>query len=121
MKRPLSDTHFVDRRWGPRLRIDRWVTLICEEGARTAVLLKNASLTGGYVTRQAHVREGQRVVVEVDFPCQAARELPPIPAVVVRLDDTGIGIEWEELGSDAVLAVLTLLAQEPWPPPAPRG
>jgi hypothetical protein len=105
--RLLRGARLVDRRWGERLRVDVAVTLLCNDVLIAARLL-DLSLSGGYVATPARPKTGQYVALEIDFPWQAARELPPIAAVVVRQDDSGIGLEWADLAADPVLAALTL-------------
>ena len=61
----------------------------------------NASLSGAYVATGAPVKRDQRVDLQLGSPLEMS-----LSGFIVRADEWGVGLEWEEFASDAVQALL---------------
>jgi hypothetical protein len=100
----------MEHRWGRRLSTSIPVRLRClqarDSGCRCLGCIENVSATGALLRTELGICPSPAIVVEALTPALglAERELP---ACVVRSDYGEIAIEWMDLASTAVSAVLT--------------
>jgi hypothetical protein len=100
----------MEHRWGWRLSTSIPVRLRClqalDSGCRCLGYIENVSATGALIRTELGICPSAAIVIEALTPAlgHAERELP---ACVVRADCGEIGVEWVDLASAAVSAVLT--------------
>lgn len=100
----------MEHRWGHRLSTKIPVRLRCvqarDSGCRCLGCLENVSVSGALIRTELGIRPAANVVVETLAPALGllGRELP---ASVVRASSGEISVEWIELASTGVSAVLT--------------
>ena len=100
----------MEHRWGRRLSTSIPVRLRClqarDSGCRCLGCVENVSTTGALIRTELGICPSAAIVIEALTPAPgpAERELP---AAVVRVDQGEIGVEWMDLASTAVSALLT--------------
>ena len=100
----------MEHRWGHRLSSSIPVRLRCQQaldsGCRCLGCMENVSGSGALIRTELGICPAPAIVVEPLIPALgvAGRELP---ACVVRAGPGEMAVEWLELGSTAVSALLT--------------
>ena len=100
----------MEHRWGHRLSASIPVRLRCRQaldsGCRCLGCIENVSGSGALIRTELGICPAPAIVVEPLIPALgvAGRELP---ACVVRAGPGEMAVEWLELGSTAVSALLT--------------
>jgi len=100
----------MQHRWGHRLTTNIPVRLRCMQlrdgGCRCLGCLENVSTTGALVKTELGIRPAANVVVETLVPALSlqGRELP---ASIVRASSGEMEVEWLELASTDVYALMT--------------
>jgi hypothetical protein len=80
---------FMEHRWGTRMAMNVPAVLQCADGSTLAACVKDASLSGAYLDTDARLPVLSRVSVALN-----ARTAEALDASVVRVDNSGIAIEW---------------------------
>jgi hypothetical protein len=101
----------MEHRWGQRIAARQ--PLMVKSGRDVVVMgiLMNASLSGAYVATSAPVKRDQRVDLQLGSALETR-----VSGFIVRADEWGVGLEWEEFASDAVQALLLTIAHRTWAP-----
>jgi hypothetical protein len=98
----------MEHRWGHRLSTNIPVRLSCvqsrDSGCRCLGCLENVSASGALIRTEFGIRPAPNVIVETLARGLQGRELP---ASVVRTSSGAISVEWLELASTGVSAVMT--------------
>jgi hypothetical protein len=89
-----AGTTRVEHRWGQRVVLDQPVRLEARPGWTALGVLREASLSGGYVKTTVQLSTGARLHLELDWIYWSRAERCRIPAYVVRMDEHGIAVEW---------------------------
>jgi hypothetical protein len=100
----------MEHRWGRRLSTSIPVRLRClqarDSGCRCLGCIENVSTTGALIRTELGICPSAAIVIEALTPALGPAE-HELPACVVRVDYGEIGVEWIDLASGAVSAVLT--------------
>jgi hypothetical protein len=89
----------MEHRCGQRIAARQSLRL---QGARGGLgILLSASLSGGYVATSAAVKPDQRITLQLRSPIWLN-----LSGFIVRTDESGFALEWEEFASDPVRALL---------------
>lgn len=91
----------MEHRWGRRIETRLSLALQSAHNVRALGILLNASLSGAYVATKAAVKRDQRVTLQLRSPIWLN-----LSGFVVRIDEAGVGLEWEVFASDSVRALL---------------
>ena len=100
----------MEYRWGHRLATNIPVRLRClqtpDSGCRCLGRLENVSASGALIRTEFGIHPAANVVIEALAPTlgMAGRELP---ATIVRAGPGELAVEWTELASSGVSAVMT--------------
>jgi hypothetical protein len=100
----------MEHRWGQRLSTNIPVRLRCiqsrDSGCRCLGCLESVSAIGALIRTELGIRPAPNVVVETLAPALGlqGRELP---AAIVRASSGEIAVEWLEIASTGVSAVMT--------------
>jgi len=100
----------MEHRWGHRLSSNMPVRLRCmqsrESGCRCLGCLENVSASGALIRTELGIRPAANVFVETLVPALGlqGRELP---ASIVRASSGAIAVEWLEVASTDVSALMT--------------
>ncbi|HWL61295.1 MAG TPA: hypothetical protein VNQ32_00710 [Steroidobacteraceae bacterium] len=103
-------TQYMEHRWGTRVELDAPAELATAEGVCTGGRVRNASLSGAFVQTTAKVTLLSRIALR---PLVTGGSW--LDACVVRVEPTGLALEWLEPGLHPVSALLAL--GRPNPPP----
>jgi hypothetical protein len=99
----------MEHRWGHRLSINIPVRLRClqalDSGCRCLGCMENVSASGGLIRTELGICPAPAIVVETLTPALGLKERE-LPACIVRAVDGEIAVEWTDLASTAVNAVL---------------
>jgi len=100
----------MEHRWGRRLLTKIPVRLRClqarDSGCRCLGCMENVSASGTLIRTELGICPSPAVVIETLAPALGLKERE-LPACVVRVDHGQIAVEWTDLASTAVSAVLT--------------
>jgi hypothetical protein len=100
----------MEHRWGHRLSTNIPVRLRClqalDSGCRCRGCLENVSTTGALIRTELGICPSAALVVETLAPALGMQERA-LPAGVIRAGDGELAVEWTELASAAVSAVMT--------------
>ncbi len=99
----------MEHRWGVRMACDIAVRVDARPQALAAGLLRDASLSGGYIETSARLLPWTLVFVELEWPGFRQDEPHRIHAYVVRGEPAGLAVEWCEFAPDPIRAVLALV------------
>jgi hypothetical protein len=91
----------MEHRWGWRITARQSLGFQSARNLEALGILLNASLSGAYVATGAVVRRNQRVMLLLRSPMRLN-----LSGFVVRIDESGYGLEWEVFASDPVRALL---------------
>jgi hypothetical protein len=103
--RPAGRKNIMECRWGSRVYLDLPVQLAL---GRESVegRLRNASISGALITTAAELPLFTTLDVRVAVRLDGELSAVDLPALVVRTADASIGVEWRDMGSRQVLALL---------------
>ena len=96
-------TQYMEHRWGTRVELDAPAELSTTEGVCTDGRVRNASLSGAFVETSARVPLLSRIALR---PLIAGGSW--LDACVVRVEATGLALEWLEPGLHPVSALLAM-------------
>jgi hypothetical protein len=100
------DRGMMEHRWGQRIAARQSLRLQGTRSPGALGILLSASLSGAYVATSAAVKPDQRVTLQLRSPIWLN-----LSGFVVRTDESGFGLEWEESASDPVRALLLSMAR----------
>jgi hypothetical protein len=109
LDRPAFQRSNMEHRWGARYATRSPVWLQGADGAHAFGTLLNVSLSGAYVLTSATYHRAQCLSLHVELGLRLKDRIAPCAAFVARLADRGIGLEWDEFGSESVLAMLAAI------------
>ncbi|MEO8313829.1 MAG: PilZ domain-containing protein [Pseudomonadota bacterium] len=98
-----ADIEHMEHRWGTRVELDIPAEIRTGDGLSVSAFVRNASLSGAFVETQTILPMLSCISVRV--MSQAGEWLD---ACVVRIEETGMALEWLDPGSDIVPALLEL-------------
>ena len=101
-------SHPMEHRWGTRVTLDVPADLRTPDGMSIPAWVHNASLSGAFVETGVGFPVLSRLSVRALVGGGAW-----LDAVVVRVANDGLGIEWLEPGLHSVAALLSLRRDEP--------
>lgn len=104
-------TQYMEHRWGTRVELDAPAELATGEGVSSDGRVRNASLSGAFVETTAKVTLLSRIALR---PLVTGGTW--LDACVVRVESTGLALEWLEPGLHPVSALLAV--GRPGTPPA---
>ena len=100
----------MQHRWGHRLSTNIPVRLRCmqsrDSGCRCLGCLENVSASGALIRTEIGIRPAANVFVETLVPALGLRSRG-LPASIVRASSGEIEVEWSELASTGVSALMT--------------
>jgi len=100
----------MEHRWGHRLSTNIPVRLRClqarDNGCRCLGCIENVSASGAFIRTELGICPSVGIVVEALAP-QLGMQERELPACVIRVGYGELAVEWTELASSAVSAVLT--------------
>jgi hypothetical protein len=100
-----TQRHYMEHRWGERLPLDLPVRLEMAGALLGEGRLRNASISGAYVATDG----GSQVLANVELVVHTAHAPAGrlvLPACVVRRDDGGLGLEWQDMACESVVKLL---------------
>jgi hypothetical protein len=109
LDRPAFQHSSMEHRWGARYATGSPVWLLGSNGTHAFGTLLNVSLSGAYVLTSAHYHKAQRLNLQVELGLRLKNRIAPCAAFVARLADRGMGLEWDEIASESVLAMLAAI------------
>jgi hypothetical protein len=101
----------MEHRWGTRIDLDAPAELWTTEGIADDAWIRNASLSGAFVETTARVPLLSRIAIRA-----AARPGEWLDSCVVRVEASGLALEWLDPGLHQVSALLALRGE-----PQPRA
>jgi hypothetical protein len=99
----------MEHRLGTRHAIDlevylrTWGSTVLATGR-----LKDLSVSGAFVSTQLPCRPLLQIAVQIVPPGQSRRSSVPVQGQIVRVDEDGIGLEWDELQPQLLTQLLRL-------------
>ncbi len=96
----------MEHRWGVRHSIELPVRLDARPNRLTFGRLLNASSSGAYIETDAAPPLFSRVCVELEWGVFHRTESRRLAAYVVRHEEGGIGLEWQEFAPAAILELI---------------
>ena len=97
---------FMEHRWGRRVALDMPVHITLPGGDSAVGVLRDASISGGFIETPLHLAVGAPLGVVLLVGAGAARRAVDLPACVTRKARDGLAIEWRDMASPPVLALL---------------
>jgi hypothetical protein len=95
----------MEHRWGQRMPRGLAVHLT-SAGASGAGVLRDASISGGFIETAVKLPPLAHVGVVVLVGMGAARRAVELPACVTRSTVEGLGVEWRDMACEPLLALL---------------
>jgi len=99
----------MEHRWGRRIVVDVPIQMAAVGNSLKSALLANLSVTGALIKADFRFRAPPRVRIVFVSSVQPQQEALSLAAYVARHNRHGIGVEWCELASPAVTALLRAL------------
>lgn len=93
-------------RFGRRAALELPVTLSAEGQQPARGIIRNASISGAFIETALELPVHTNVAVTLAMPGPAPETTRILNACVVRLDASGLGIEWRDMASVDVLVLL---------------
>jgi hypothetical protein len=111
MQTQFTDRHtqprlYMEHRWGQRVKLNVPVHLATPSGAGSPARLRDASISGGFLETGLELPVGAKVSVVLLVGSGTARRAVEVPACVTRKAAGGVGIEWRDMASPPILALL---------------
>ena len=97
---------FMEHRWGQRVALDMPVHITLPTGDSAVGVLRDASISGGYIETPLRLPVCTRLGVVLLVGTGAARRAVDLPACVTRNARDGLAIEWRDMACAPVLALL---------------
>jgi hypothetical protein len=95
----------MEHRWGERVPLSLPVRLELAGELLAHGRLRNASISGAFVTTDSKFPVLASLEVVLCMPAAPAGRVA-LPACVVRRADGGLGLEWRDMGCEAVVRML---------------
>lgn len=105
-----ASTQYMEHRWGTRIELDAPAEVWTAEGVCTDAVVRNASLSGAFVQTSVTVPLLSRIALR---PLVKGGDW--LDACVVRLESSGLALEWLDPGLHPVSALLALRRDAPLP------
>jgi len=99
----------MEHRWGRRIAVDIPIQIAPLGSSLRGALLANFSVTGAFIKADFGLRVLSRVRIVFASTVQPQLEALSLAAYVARNNRHGVGVEWCELASPAVTALLRAL------------
>jgi hypothetical protein len=96
----------MERRWGHRRQINRFVRLRMRNGLQGFGRIRDVSISGAWIATGLPATLLSYVQVGVTAIRKGRKTVARVEGLIVRLASHGFGIEWCEFGHPAVLAIL---------------
>ena len=93
----------MEHRWGTRMDLNVPAEVWTSDGVSTHASVKNASLSGAFLETRVRVPLLSRVAIR-----PLARAADWLDACVVRVEDSGLALEWLDPGLHSVSSLLAL-------------
>jgi hypothetical protein len=101
---PMSQVrHHMEHRWGTRVELHAPAELLTHGGQYMQASVRNASLSGAFVDVRQHLPLMSRVALS-----PLARPDRWLEGCVVRVESSGVALEWLDPGLQAVSILLSL-------------
>src|SRR5262245_58038965 len=97
---------FMEHRWGQRVPLGLPVHLEAENRISGAGRLRDASISGGFIATDVGLPLLANLNVFVLIGDGAARRAVALAGCVTRVDPAGFAVEWRDMASPALLALL---------------
>lgn len=97
---------FMEHRWGPRVMVQVPVHLTTPSGAESAATLRDASISGGFLETDLDLPVHARLSVVLLVGTGPERRAVELAACVTRVAANGVGVEWRDMASAPILALL---------------
>jgi hypothetical protein len=98
-----ADIEHMEHRWGTRVELDVRTEVRSDDGYSASGYIRNASVSGAYVETDAILP----LLSCISLRAQHWEE-DWLDACIVRVDETGLAVEWLDPGSHMVPALLSL-------------
>jgi hypothetical protein len=95
----------MEHRWGQRRNISKSVQLRTQGGSVALGRMLNVSLSGAFVQTSLKARPLAQVQLQI-ISSKRPRTTTQIDAQIIRLTETGLGLEWHEFGGEKILNFL---------------
>jgi hypothetical protein len=95
-------------RFGKRTLLTLPVQLTVDGRTLGSGAISNASISGAFIETSVDLPLNTNLLVAVTAPGDGARIVRALNACVVRTDPTGLGVEWRDMASLDVVALLRL-------------
>lgn len=118
--RTFTRRPFMEQRYGQRVPLGLNVRILSTSGIESKGVLRDASISGGFIECEHAPAELANVKIAVANPAQAGRELV-LPGCVVRIDETGFGVEWHDMACPQIIDLLRQAAHGELPDTHDRG
>jgi hypothetical protein len=96
----------MEHRWGHRVSCDFDVKLLADPAAVGWGRIRNVSISGGYIATTLRIRPPSTLRLMRTAGGPGGSQIQVIRAIVVRRDDDGVGVEWFDGDTDAVVALI---------------
>ena len=96
------DSQYMEHRWGTRVELDVPAEILNGDGMLARAVVKNASLSGAFLETSMKLPPLSRVYVTLPVTGHL------LDACVVRVQSTGLALEWLERGSHLAPALLSM-------------
>ena len=99
MEHRLGTRHAIDL----EVHLRTWGSRVLATGR-----IRDLSVSGAFVTTQLPCRPLLQVAVQIVPPGQSRRSSIPVQGQIVRVDEGGIGLEWDDLQPQLLTQLLRL-------------
>jgi hypothetical protein len=96
----------TEHRWGERVALPTAVKLTAGGSTLGHGVLRNLSVSGGFIDTAVKVPVFTNLVVCVQTTGPALGASPDLPACVVRTGPSGLAVEWRDMACDTLVALL---------------
>jgi hypothetical protein len=98
----------MEHRWGRRVAADVEVQIFADPASAGWGRLRNLSISGGFIETALQVPTLSTLCLTI--PATPYQPTSILRAIAVRSCDEGVGVEWFDGGSDAVVALMQAVA-----------
>jgi hypothetical protein len=105
---PLSHFDPTSIRFGHRVPLERPAELAVEGRAPIPGILRNASISGAFLETTIEVPLHAHVVITVPIAGPQGTAVRSLNACVVRLDASGVGVEWRDMATIDIVQILRM-------------
>jgi hypothetical protein len=96
---------FMEQRYGQRVPLGMNVRIATPSGLEWTGVLRNASISGGFIACVGAPAELANVTISGADPAQPGREFV-VAGCVVRIDADGFAVEWQDMACPQLIALL---------------